>query len=523
VNLIDELNTLQTTRGYLRQRDLRELAQRLRIPQSQVETVSSFYPHFRRTPPSDTRVTVCRDLSCKLRAGEEKAAHLEALCDSRSNVSFERVSCLGRCDAAPACCVNGVLIGANEVESVLGDPQQLRSAAEGAAARRWEIDPYDSAEEHYGVLEEALSADCWSTEGGGVIARIQSSGLRGMGGAAFPTGVKWQLVREQSEVTKYVVCNADESEPGTFKDRVILAELPHLVIEGAILAARSVGAHWGFVFIRHEYEPERRKLERAVDAAYTAGILGSSICGSGFDFDLEIVTSPGGYILGEETALLETLEGRRGEPRNRPPFPGARGLWGKPTLVNNVETLAHIPRILRTGKAELKLFSVSGDVSRPGVCEVPIGTRVRELIERCGGMRDGAELLAFLPGGASSGFLPANRADVALDWDSLRAAGSALGAGAVVIVAEGVDLLDLAHNLTRFFRNESCGKCAPCRLGTEKALRLIEGGGDANLALISELHEVLLDTSLCGLGQVALVPISSVLTHFPDLARKSEG
>ena len=523
MNLIEELVALQAARGQLREGDLRDLAARLRIAQSEVQAVASFYPHFRRSPSAAVRVGACRDISCRLRNGERAAKRLEASCAGRASVAFERVSCLGRCDAAPACSVNGVAMNAEQAAALLEGAGSAAGARRESGASRWQIDPYESADEHYDVFRDALGADRWGSGTGGVVARLQSSGLRGMGGAGFPVGTKWQLVREQREPTRYVICNADESEPGSFKDRVILAELPHLVIEGILLAARSVGAHRGFVFIRHEYGRERALLEAALNTARRAGVVGEDVCGSGFDFELEIVTSPGGYVLGEETALLEVLEGRRGEPRPKPPFPGRHGLFGKPTLVHNVETLAHVPRILRTGRADLKFFSVSGDVCRPGVCEVPIGTPARQLIERCGGLRDGAELLAFLPGGASTGFLPARCADVALDWDSLREAGSALGSGALIAVAEGADLLDLAHNLTAFFRNESCGKCAPCRLGTEKALRLIEAGDETSLALASELHETMRDTSLCGLGQLALAPLTSLRIHFPELARGRRG
>jgi NADH:ubiquinone oxidoreductase subunit F (NADH-binding) len=341
-----------------------------------------------------------------------------------------------------------------------------------------------------------------------------------MGGAGFSTGRKWELVRKEPGKPKYVVCNADESEPGAFKDRVILEELPHLVIEGMALAALCVGAEEGWVYIRHEYEAPRAALQRAIDAAYRRGVLGENVCGSGLRFDVQIFVSPGGYILGEETALLEALEGRRGEPRNRPPFPGVVGLHGRPTLINNVETLASVPRALRTGSADLKFFSVSGDVSEPGVVEAPLGIPFRQLVERCGGMRDGAEIAAFLPGGASTGFLPGDRADVAMDWESLRQHGTALGAGAVVVIGAGSDLLDLGRNLTAFFRNESCGKCVPCRIGTQKAVALIDAGGEKNLALLPELDETLRETSICGLGQAALTPVLSLLEHFPECRRK---
>jgi len=242
-------------------------------------------------------------------------------------------------------------------------------------------------------------------------------------------------------------------------------------------------------------------------------MLGENIMGSGWRFDLRVFISPGGYILGEETALLEALEGKRGEPRNKPPFPGRKGLFGKPTLINNVESLAMVPHILETGVQDRKFFCVSGDVNEPGVHCVEKGTTLNRLVELCGGMKDGVALQAFLPGGASTRFLGADHADVVMDWEPLAAAGSSLGSGAVVIVGAGRDMMELAKNLTAFFRNESCGKCVPCRIGTEKAVTMIERG---ETGLIPALHETLLETSICGLGQAALNPILSVLENFAE-------
>jgi NADH:ubiquinone oxidoreductase subunit F (NADH-binding)/NADH:ubiquinone oxidoreductase subunit E len=511
MNPIQELQALQESRGYLAEDDLRALSERTRIPLYELEAVSSFYPHFRRTPPPPVRVGMCRDLSCHLRDGERVSKRIASLCAGRDSVAFEEISCPGLCDRAPACLVNDVPASPDQVEGYLADRTSIPGAPSAGAAQSWQTDPYESPEARYGELLGISESRDFDT----MISRIQQSGLRGMGGAGFPTGRKWELVRKEPATPKYVVCNADESEPGAFKDRVILEELPHLVIEGMALAGLAVGAEEGWVYLRHEYEAPRVALQRAIDAAYERGVLGESVCGSGRRFDLHVFVSPGGYILGEETALLEALEGRRGEPRNKPPFPGSVGLHGKPTLINNVETLAHVPRILRTGAADLKFFSVSGDVERPGVVEAPLGIPLRELVERCGGMRAGMELLAFLPGGASTGFLAADRADVALDWESLREADTALGAGAVVIVGVGADLLDLGRNLTAFFRNESCGKCVPCRIGTEKAVLLIDEGSESSLALLPELDEALRETSICGLGQAALTPILSILDRFP--------
>ena len=513
MNLINELYALQEAHGYLREEDLRALSRRIQVPLYEIEGVSTFYPHFRRAAPPRVHVTACRDLSCYLRDGGRACRDLAELCGGREGVEFHEVSCLGRCDAAPACTVNDVPVAPADVAAHLDDPSGIPADEPTRAPRKWNCDPYAAPAERYGVLKEYVA----SRDIDGLVRKLKDADLRGMGGAGFPTGLKWDLVRKEPANPKYVVCNADESEPGTFKDRVILEELPHLMIEGIILGALSIGAHQGWIYIRHEYGKECKAVRRAIQEAYAAGVLGDSVCGSEFAFDLDVFVSPGGYILGEETALLEALEGKRGEPRNKPPYPGSVGLHGKPTLMNNVETLALIPHVLQTGKLGWKFFSVSGDVEEPGVHEVPAGnTSLRDLMDLCGGVRDGKELLAFLPGGASTEFLTADDQDVVMDWKPLQEAGSALGAGSIVIVGEGADMLELAKNLTAFFRNESCGKCVPCRIGTDKAVEMIAGRKERDLALIPELHETLLETSICGLGQAALNPILSVLKRFPD-------
>ncbi len=518
MNLIEELVALQDRHGYLRDDDLHALSERTATPLHEIQGVASFYPHFRRTAPPPVLLHVCRDLACHLYDGGRSLEDLRALCKGREDVEFETVSCLGRCDGAPACSLNDVPLSAAEAHAQLapGAPP-LRDAAP-EPPRRWQLDPHDTPADHYALLREWVGKPAGAARGRELIECIGQSGLRGMGGAGFPTGRKWGLVAETESTPRFVICNADESEPGTFKDRVVLGELPHLVLEGMGLAGLAIGSQKGWIYVRHEYAPETRRLREAIQRAHELGALGRSIFGSDFDFEIEIFVSPGGYILGEETALLEALEGRRGEPRNKPPFPGVRGLHGQPTLINNVETFAHVPRILRTGEAQLKLFSVSGDVARPGVIEAPLGTTARQLIESCGGMRDGRALLAFLPGGASTGFLPARHADLPLDWKTLQEAGSSLGSAAVLVVGEGANLRELAGNLTAFFRNESCGKCVPCRIGTHQAVELIETGDAQAVARLRELHETLAATSICGLGQAALNPVLSVLDNFDEHA-----
>jgi len=512
MNLIEELYALQEAHGYLREENLRALSTRNRVPLYEIEGVASFYPHFRRTPPPRVVVSACRDLSCHMADGGAARRELRELCDGHDDVEFCEVSCLGRCDRAPSCCVNDVPAVPGEVAGYLADLETLPANEPQPSGRTWPIDPYSRAGERFRTLRQYIE----SRDIDGLVERLKGSGLRGMGGAGFPTGVKWDLVRKERGSKKYVVCNADESEPGTFKDRVIMEELPYLMLEGMMLAAYTIGADEGWIYIRHEYVKEAKAIRAAMTEAYAQGLLGRNILGSHWSFNLRMFVSPGGYILGEETALLEALEGKRGEPRNKPPYPGTQGLHGKPTLINNVESFAMVPHILRGGVQDSKFFCVSGDVEQPGVHCAPKGTTLNQLVEMCGGMKDGRKLLAFMPGGASTRFLTAEHADVVMDWDELREVGSSLGSGAVVIVGEGRDMLDLARNVTAFFRNESCGKCVPCRIGTEKAVAMIDGRRPDDMSLMPELHETLLETSICGLGQAALNPILSVIEQFPE-------
>lgn len=530
MKLLRELTRLQHELGWLSDDTLRHVAKEHRVPLYRLEGLVSFYPSFRRTPPPRKTVHVCRDVSCSMGGCVKLTAELRESLASQDDVEIVEVSCIGRCERAPAASVNEVPIGHASAEKLLkliDDSQPLPDNEPTQTPRRWKCDPYETADGRYGtVLDRRVDP------GDACIDALKASGLRGMGGAGFPTGKKWELVRAEPAETKYVICNADESEPGTFKDRVILEELPHLVIEGMLLAGLTIGAETGIVYLRHEYQKEQKALEAALQHARRSGILGDNAAGSGKRFDIEIFVSPGGYILGEETALLEALEDKRGEPRNKPPYPGTHGLWGMPTLINNVETCALVTSILRYGfewwnaQADgdfvgLKFVSISGDVKQPGVYEIPIGTTVAELIELAGGMCDGVTLQAFLPGGASSNFLPASKVDTPLDFDAMKAAGSMLGTGAVIVISDQHDLFDLATNIVRFFRNESCGKCVPCRVGSQKAVQILEEVGcgrseTSELAILPELGETLEQTSICGLGQVALNPILSLMKNVPD-------
>lgn len=530
MKLLRELMRLQHEHGWLSDDVLRETAKRERVPLYRLEGLVSFYPSFRRTLPPRCSVHVCRDVSCAMGGCSTLSSELRGRLAGRDDVEIVETSCIGRCEAAPALAINEVPVEDDSLDRVIAFIDGSESLPENNPTqqpRQWKCDPYRSEEDHYKTLR-SLGAD----PGEVCIERLKEAGLRGMGGAGFPTGLKWELVRQEVADTKYVICNADESEPGTFKDRVILEELPHLVIEGMVLAGLTIGAESGIVYLRHEYGREQKALEAALEKARAAGILGENAAGSGRRFDIEIFVSPGGYILGEETALLEALEDKRGEPRNKPPYPGTHGLWGKPTLINNVETYALTTSIVNHGvewwQAQgkddftgLKFVSVSGDVQRPDVYEIPLGTTVSELIEIAGGMADGVELQAFLPGGASSNFLPAGKVDTPLDFDSMKAAGSMLGTGAVIVIGEQHDLFQLATNIVSFFRNESCGKCVPCRIGSAKAVGIMESVSDGKsspdeLDLLPELGETLEQTSICGLGQVALNPILSLMSQIPD-------
>ncbi len=523
--IVRELTRLQERDGWLSEPELQALAKRLGEPLHRIESISTFYTSFRRTPPKRVELKVCRDLSCAMARGAEAAERLRAALAGRDDVEIREISCIGRCERAPVAFVGHDVVSTTDADEVVAIVDGRNPAPEARERPDWgEAEVYRDPAERFGALRAALAGDPLD-----LCKALAVSGLRGMGGAGFPTGQKWTLVADEPAQPKYVICNADESEPGTFKDREILRDLPHLVIEGMALAAYCVGVRHGWVFIRHEYEPEREALQAAIDAAYAAGALGENVFGSAFSFDLEVFVSPGGYILGEETALLECMEDRRGEPRNKPPFPGVAGLWNQPTLFNNVETFAHATGILRhgvdwwrslgvKGHSGHKFISVSGDVERPGVVLVPMGTTLGELLERCGGMRGGQKLVAVAPGGASSNFLPPDRLDVAIDFHTLEAAGSMLGSGAAVFVGESSDLFEAGLSLTRFFRNESCGKCVPCRVGTEKAVKMLESVAavtDEQRSELEQLHATLARTSICGLGQVALGPMLSVLNNFP--------
>ena len=364
-----------------------------------------------------------------------------------------------------------------------------------------------------------------------VIEKIKKSALRGCGGAGFPTGAKWEFVAQAEGTPKYVVCNADEGEPGTFKDRLVLEQDPHLLIEGMAIAGFAIGAETGFIYIRGEYTLAWQRLGQALDEANKQNILGDKIFGSRTNFHIKLRRGAGAYICGEETALIESLEGKRGLPRLRPPYPTTHGLWGKPTLVNNVETLARVSTIMekgaewyqhlgKEGAAGTKVYCVSGHVLKPGAYELPMGATARELIYECGeGIKNNEELKAFSPGGLSSGILPAKMIDVPLDYDSLANVDSMLGSGAMIVMDESTCMVDMALRAARFFAHECCGECTPCRIGTSQMVQLLTrittgSGSLSDVQTLQELGERMRTDSRCGLGQAAPLPFLSSLTYF---------
>jgi formate dehydrogenase beta subunit len=534
--IYEELQAIQSKFGYLPAAELSSLSSRSGIPLYRLHSVASFYPHFRLAPPPKADVRICCDMSCHLNGADDLRTSLERRYQGAppGDFTLREVSCLGQCDGAPAMCVNDQIF--TRTNSAIADRlirdalagQSLAEPEHDSPRRELASDPYRSTP-HYGAVQKYAASRDWP----GLMAEIKSSGLRGLGGAGFPTGTKWEIVKGTPGSEKFIVCNADESEPGTFKDRFILENAPHLVIEGMILAGLFVGATEGILYIRHEYESPKHAIADEICSCYREGILGKNILGSGLPFDLEIFTSPGGYICGEETALLEAIEEKRAEPRNKPPFPGINGLWQKPTVINNVETFLNVPLILmrgadwfksqgQNGAPGPKFIGVSGCVKRPGVYEVPMGAPASELIFRCaGGLIDGHQLKAFAPSGPSSGYLPASMVEVHMDFKSLADAGSMLGSGALVVCDDSVCMLDMALNSTKFFRNESCGKCVPCRVGSQKLVDILTAwtrgqGTPTDAGLIEELSQALMLTSICGLGQVVPAPIASVLKYFPD-------
>lgn len=544
--VLESLCKVQATEGAVSAPDIDRIASKTSTSEAAVRGACSFYSLLESGTADQPRkdvVRVCDGPACRL-------AGSDPLCRSRAegdSIRVARTSCLGYCDQAPSVMVDrstgerfiagsvnelstdiGSLGNRNPMVHVLGHPTPDLSRR--PLTRRFGLNPLS--------IDAALAAGAYRgllvalhTESERIIRDVDDSGLRGRGGAGFRTGQKWRLAAEATGDQKYVVCNADESEPGTFKDRALMEADPHLLLEGMAICARAIGATKGVIYIRGAYTRAANVLRQAIEQARERNYLGGDIQGSGFEFDVAIHCGAGAYICGEETALLESLEGKRGEPRERPPYPATCGLWGKPTVVNNVETLCSVPAIVQSGPAEYrqlgrgracgtKLYCLSGHVTHAGICEAPKGISVRQLLQEFGGgMRSGSEFKFALTGGAAGTFLPESLLDSELTYDALES-GVALGSGAIVVADESVNAAEMLLGLLDFFARESCGKCTPCRVGVVQArdvvAKIVSGNGDAeDLRRLEELAETLQTMSLCGLGMSVAWPIESALRHFP--------
>jgi NADH-quinone oxidoreductase subunit F len=540
--------------GSLSDEILQEIARRLDLNMIQVEETLSYYSMLRRKPAGRNHVQVCTNISCMLRGGNELFKHVQKRLaighkevSASGTFSVEEVECIGACTGAPAMQVNYDFYEDLDSEKVdvifeqLQDGKRPKPSAVTAGSvherlpaevlviserfgipNAHKIDVYRKYEGYRG-LEKALKMTPDQ-----IIDEVKKSNLRGRGGAGFPTGLKWSFVPKDASKPKYILANADESEPGTCKDRPLMEMDPHQLIEGMIIAGRAVGSHQGYIYIRGEYRYILDIMDAAIAEAYAQGYLGKNIQGSGFDFELVTHTGAGAYECGEESALMESLEGKRGYPRIRPPFPAVVGLYGCPTVINNVETLSTVPAILRKGgdwyaslgtpkNGGTRLYSISGHVNRPGIYELPLGFPLRRMIEEvAGGMRGGKKLKAVIPGGSSCPLLSADEIDIAMDYDSVAKAGSMLGSGGTVIMDEDTCMVDVARRIMHFYAHESCGWCIPCREGTawlEKMLdRFHEGGGrEEDIPLIDELSKNMLGRTFCPLGDAAALPTISIV------------
>jgi NADH-quinone oxidoreductase subunit F len=560
--LLPALHALQGRVGWISEGGLNYVSERLTVPPAEAYGVATFYAMFSVEPQPATVVHVCDDLACRVSGGRELLDRCAELRGAAADVVPS--PCLGLCERAPAVLVqrsgssprNVTLVGSEAeplhiaraiddepidapvADADAGSQRSARPAPQMGSPtlrllrRVGRVDPSSldgyRAESGYGALRRALEL--------GPVAAIQEvtdAKLLGRGGAAFPTGVKWKAVSEQPVQPHYVICNADESEPGTFKDRVLMESDPFSVIEALTIAGFATGAERGVLYIRGEYPLATERLEHAIAEARRHGYLGDDVMEHGFRFDIELRRGAGAYICGEETALFNSIEGKRGEPRNKPPFPVTHGVFGKPTAINNVETLVNVLPIMELGAETYaaigtegstgpRLFCLSGHVERPGVYEHPHGITLGDAIELAGGVRGGRGLKAVLLGGAAGGFVGPDRLDARLTFEDARAGGYTLGSGVVMVFDDDTDLVDLCLRIARFFRDESCGQCVPCRVGTvrqEEALhRLVSGrtlGTPADeLALLQDIGAVMRDASICGLGQTAASAIQSAVAAF---------
>ncbi|WP_428648443.1 NAD(P)H-dependent oxidoreductase subunit E [Roseibium sp.] len=514
--LIEHLHKIQDAHGCLEARHLKALAEEMRLSQAEVYEVASFYHHFDivregEAKPAPVTIRVCDSIACSLKGADALAAALEQSTDP-ARVRIQKVACIGRCAGAPA-----VQAGKRAIDNA--DEATVRAAVfEDVSAPV--IPDYVALEAYragggYKLLDRVRSGEL---DAGSIADMALEAGLRGLGGAGFPTGTKWKIVHDLPG-PKYLTINGDEGEPGTFKDREHLERDPHRLLEGALIAAHAISAERVYLYMRDEYPAVLEILHTEIAALREAGIITT--------IDIELRRGAGAYICGEESAMIESIEGKRGLPRHRPPFIAQVGLFGRPTLNHNVETLFWIRDIVekgpewfasqgRRGHKGFRSFSVSGRVKQPGVKLAPAGITMNELLEEfCGGMEDGHSFKGYLPGGASGGILPASLADEPLDFGTLDKYGCFIGSHAIVVFSDHDDMRDVALNLMRFFKHESCGQCTPCRSGTEKMEHLL-ADRDWDEAKIGDLDSVMRTASICGLGQAASNPVMSVLKFFAE-------
>jgi NADH-quinone oxidoreductase subunit F len=539
--------------GYVSDALVEEIAQRLELNALQVTETLAYYSMIRRKPMGKYHVQVCTNISCMLRGGYEiydcvqkklAIGHKETTPDGL--FSLEEVECIGACTGAPAMQVNYDYYENLTTEKAAGLLDDFRKGRKPApepytsgAVHKPHADEVQAISARFSVANSRRLPAYLEHEGylglkraleltpDQVIEEVKKSNLRGRGGAGFPAGVKWSFVPKDASKPKYIIANADESEPGTCKDRPLMELDPHQLIEGMIIAGYAVGAHQGYIYIRGEYRYVLDILDAAIAEAYEKAYLGRKVLGTDFRFDLCTHTGAGAYECGEESALMESLEGKRGYPRIRPPFPAVVGLYGCPTVINNVETLSSVPAVLRKGgewyaglgspkNGGTRLFCVSGHVNRPGVYEMPMGYNLLKLIDAAGGMLHGRKLKAVVPGGSSTPLLKAEECDLAMDFDTLAKAGSMLGSGAVVIIAEDTCMVDVARRIMKFYAHESCGWCIPCREGTTWLRKLLDrfhdgGGRSEDIPLVDELAKNMLGRTFCPLGDAAAMPTISIV------------
>jgi NADH-quinone oxidoreductase subunit F len=559
--LLPALHAVQDRVGWISAGALGYVCRRLTVPPAEAYGVASFYALFALDERPPTVTHVCDDIACLANGADEIRRTLErevgpageAIGDGRA--TWLRSPCLGLCDRAPALMVQ---MAGEQPDHLTFAPVEAEMAAAIAQGRHPRIasppSPIPQAESDRTDLRllrrvrqvEPESLDSYRAHGGyvalrravelgpaGVIAEVKASKLLGRGGAAFPTGVKWEAVASQPVRPHHFVCNADESEPGTFKDRVLMEEDPFALVEALTIAGFATGSERGYVYVRGEYQFAERRLHLAIESAREHGHLGEDVAGYGFPFDIEVRRGAGAYIAGEETALFNSIEGKRAEPRNKPPFPVTHGLFGKPTGINNVETLLNVLEVLRIGgeayagagtsdSTGTRLFCLSGCVARPGLYEVEFGATLGDLLDLAGGVRDGRALHAVLLGGAAGSFVGADSLDLPLTFEATRAAGTTLGSGVIMAFDDTVDLRAVLLRIAAFFRDESCGQCVPCRVGTvrqEELLRRVFAGSplgsvEQEAALLNDIARAMRDASICGLGQTAASAVESAVKRF---------